>query len=140
MGEADRLDRFVRGLRPRIRQEIRIRKPTTLAQATQIAEALDVNLDRAYFGHKGAKDRYHWGPRSSYSVQSSEETPKPNDPVAMELGLIGAPLYLTEDQKRYRRRNGLCLYCGEKGHKAAECPVKSRDLTNLTKKGQRANA
>lgn len=31
---------------------------------------------------------------------------------------------LTQDQKNYRRTNNLCLYCGNGGHRLAQCPLK----------------
>jgi hypothetical protein len=33
---------------------------------------------------------------------------------------------LTEAEKKRRRDNNLCLYCGDAGHKANECPKKAR--------------
>ncbi len=33
---------------------------------------------------------------------------------------------LSLEEKRRRRNEGLCLYCGAAGHIAAQCPVKAR--------------
>ena len=41
----------------------------------------------------------------------------------MELDGLSAPRpKLTDQEKEYRRMNGLCLYCGGQGHIALNCP------------------
>lgn len=42
---------------------------------------------------------------------------------------------LTGKQKKYRRDNDLCMYCGDPEHKVAECdksPTKRRTVTDIT--------
>jgi hypothetical protein len=34
---------------------------------------------------------------------------------------------LSEEQKDHRRRNNLCMYCGDQGHAVHECPICPRD-------------
>lgn len=57
------------------------------------------------------------------AVASSSPTLRPSP---MEIGSVGRRGPLSEDEKARRRRNNLCLYCGEPGHIAIACPAKSR--------------
>ena len=50
-------------------------------------------------------------------------------PSPMEIGSVGRRGPLTEDEKARRRRNNLCLYCGEPGHIAIACTAKFRART-----------
>jgi len=53
----------------------------------------------------------------------------------MEIDAVRA-IYnrLTQEQKEYRRQNGLCMYCGEK-HNWRECPKRSK-TGNFKKQGR----
>ena len=44
----------------------------------------------------------------------------------MEIGTMGKRGPLSEAERARRRRMNLCLYCGEPGHIAVACHVKSR--------------
>ena len=55
---------------------------------------------------------------------------EPINPQPMDLDLITVPRQpLTKDEKDRRMRLGLCLYCGDKGHLANQCPAKGRRVT-----------
>jgi hypothetical protein len=54
-------------------------------------------------------------------------------PVPMEIGSVTTPVHpkfhkLTDEEKTRRRREGLCLYCGQPGHLAHSCPSKQTNL------------
>jgi hypothetical protein len=55
-----------------------------------------------------------------------QNTPRPDEPVPMEIdGLRNGTSNsgrLTPAERQYRMSNGLCLYCGEKGHLLRDCP------------------
>ena len=37
---------------------------------------------------------------------------------------VGTDGKLTEAEREWRRKAGLCMYCAQLGHKAADCPVR----------------
>jgi hypothetical protein len=39
---------------------------------------------------------------------------------------------LTVEEKERRHKEGLCLYCGEKGHLVAECPKSQKGQSSAT--------
>ena len=41
---------------------------------------------------------------------------------------------LTEQQKDYRRKNNLCMYCGIDGHVVRECPTRPKSRPRLARK------
>ena len=47
----------------------------------------------------------------------------------MEVGSVHSPL--SKEERDLRRRNGLCLYCGKKGHFIRECTSKPRTRTSV---------
>src|SRR5215469_2216095 len=50
---------------------------------------------------------------------------EPFGPRPMELDAIRPRFQrLTEEQREHRRKNGLCMYCGEASHFALECPTR----------------
>jgi hypothetical protein len=53
-------------------------------------------------------------------------TPAPAQTTAPSTGTSGGTQRekLTQDERNRRLRENLCLYCGQPGHKAAECPAK----------------
>lgn len=112
--EDEKLDRYVRGLRPKIRNELHMRNPSTYLEATQLAERMDTNLDRTSFFHPIP-------PPPVY------DAPTPMDLNMMRHG--PQRQYrprLTEAEKQSRRDKGQCLYCGNPNHKILHCPVKPK--------------
>lgn len=60
----------------------------------------------------------------SYVTVGSPETSTASKGEPMDIGAIRASLTATE--KESRRKQGLCLYCGKKGHYVRECPAKPK--------------
>ena len=69
--------------------------------------------------------RYRPPPAASSSTPAPR--PRPNDVVPMEVDVIRHSR-LTPEQREHRRRNGLCLFCGQKGHLIRACPVRPPPL------------
>ena len=58
LSEDERLDRYIRGLKPKTRRELEIREPETFEAATRLAEKLDVVFERAYTPDNRDKHQY----------------------------------------------------------------------------------
>ena len=128
ISEWEKFDRYVRGLKPRVRREVELRDVTTFTEAAKIAEKVDSNLDRVF----------NQQPRANFNPGSRRnDGPNPPGPVPMELGAMkkldnksktpsGPRGPLTDAEKQYRRDHHLCLYCGAKDHSVEDCPVRPR--------------
>lgn len=81
---------------------------------------LAINLDRRLKERRAEKDSLV----SPSSASVTREVPADDEP--MQLGSFR----LTPQEKQRRRTQGLCLYCGGKGHKAAGCPRKLQPAGN----------
>ncbi|KAL7868550.1 hypothetical protein SRHO_G00099340 [Serrasalmus rhombeus] len=100
---------FVRGLREDVQAELVFRGPElTLNQAIEAAISLDSLL----------RGRRRLLRESLPPVFSGESSPREAEP--MQLGRTR----LTPEEKRRRRREGLCLYCGQAGHLCSSCPTR----------------
>src|SRR5690606_28997540 len=55
--------------------------------------------------------------------QGSSATSKPSGPEPMDLDAV-KPKKLSKEERDQRIKDGVCLYCGKKGHFAKECPAK----------------
>ena len=56
---------------------------------------------------------------SSNAGSKTTSKDKPKNSISDKLGKNGK---LTGDEREHRLKEGLCLYCGEKGHVAQDCP------------------
>ena len=56
---------------------------------------------------------------SSSKPSKGASKDKPKNSISDKLGKNGK---LTRDERDHRMKEGLCLYCGEKGHVAHDCP------------------
>jgi hypothetical protein len=112
MAENEKLDRFVRGLKERVRKEVELRDPTSLDEAIKIADRVDAIT-------------YNWRYPESEKLRTEAMGPTP-----MEIDAIRRPSLTTEERERLRR-TGSCFYCREQGHMAAKCPKKQRQLNAI---------
>lgn len=119
MHEDDKIERFVRGLKPEIRVEIMKKGVRTLEDA--IKDAL--NIDSALFweARHGGKFLHEGSSSRSQQVRSI--------PTPMELGSLG------DNNRRYRRnpepRKTLeCWRCGKVGHLKRDCQLKIADASS----------
>ena len=124
MGEADKLDRYVRGLKYKVKRDVELAEPKTVEEAMNKASRID-SLSFPFQNHSGYGN--NGGNNSNYGY-----TP-------MELGAVngktngvqqsfGKPAgtwkqQLSRDEFARRRRENLCLRCGKGGHIARSCSV-----------------
>ena len=110
-------DHFRRGLRSEIKNLlVNFPEPTSLSQAITQAVSCD---NRLFELRQEERATSRWQPSSR-----SSPSPSYDDPVPMEIDRARAPP-LTEAERRYRRTNGLCLYCGASTHLIRFCPIKN---------------
>ena len=148
-------DRFIRGLKPHIRQEIELRGLTTFPDILTTAQRMDA---LTYKGLLSTPSNGYSNKRNgnsyiqpSYPQQSSqqsfhdESTPmeidaiKNNKPpqqrnrnqqqppqVNAAHQFLPRPK-LSDQQRDYLRRNNGCFYCRRLGHNRMHCPVKAQN-------------
>ena len=124
MAEDEKLDRFVRGLKPHVRREVEIREPKDLADACRLSEHHDAAYRSTDF-HNSGSNRYNKGNRPN----RSSDGPQP-----MELNATGFQgpssskkfKRLTPQERQRLMDEGKCLYCREAGHMLRDCPKRPR--------------
>ncbi len=113
-------DMFFHGLADYVKDEIyALELPTSLDGLVSLAIRVDARLQQ----------RSQRARRAS-AVNRLDHLPIPycdadvgfSEPEPMQMGRSRLSL----EEKRRRRNEGLCLYCGAAGHIAAQCPVKAR--------------
>lgn len=109
MNEMDMISYFTRGLQTRTRGEVKYRAPTTLKDAIDIA----ITYDTAWFGRENGSNAVNEKPKQFWTSREAGPTP-------MELGTIRGQ----QPNKEVCRKQGLCFYCREQGHRIADCPKK----------------
>lgn len=142
--EPEKLDRYVRNLRPDIRLKVRFERPATFERAVYAAEQADV-LRNSVLG-SGAADYYsnsrfqRLHPGGSYG------------PVPMEIGQISDPRSyadvtrnpprfpkLTPEERSRLMANNGCFYCRGIGHRASQCPKRAGNAATLRPRITRAS-
>jgi hypothetical protein len=103
IAESEKLDRFIRGLKDRVRQEVELQEPTMLDQAARIAERYDTIA-------------FTYRPRT-----------ESKGVIPMELDSIQRKP-LTKEEREKLRREGGCFYCRAPGHIASKCSKKRQLL------------
>lgn len=119
MSEDEKVDRFIRGLKPHFQRELRIRGLKTLDEMIATAE----RMDAIHFLTQPSSSRKPFVRRS--------ET-KDDDAEPMELGAMKtrSSLKLSKEDREKLMKEGACFYCKEKGHRASACPKKRKGNKN----------
>ena len=70
----------------------------------------------------------HNNPKPAYSSSSSNYYRTNTGPAPMDLDATKNRKFkpLTPEERQQRMTNNLCMYCGKPGHRAAECPAKTK--------------
>ena len=138
MSEDERLDRYVRGLKPRTRKEVEIREPSTYDEAIRIAEKFDVAFDRAYatdLNGRSNRSEFYQPPRSlptystAYNDSDASGFADTSDPMILNSIQVTSQDKkgpLSQDEKDRRKRLGLCAYCGDEDHDIDQCTLRPR--------------
>jgi hypothetical protein len=119
LSAAEKLRRFLSGLKSRVRMEVDLRNPATVEEAVTLAERID---DLTYQASRRSPGS------SSFSVAAQDSRP-PMDLSSMSLNNTRRPnkfSKLTPEEREKLRRENRCFYCREVGHSAVKCPRKSR--------------
>ncbi|KAG0862208.1 hypothetical protein G6F16_012703 [Rhizopus arrhizus] len=118
-------DRFMRGLQdPRTRCHIRQINATTLKAAVHAA----ISFDSAQFEHI---DTNHYnGNRYSQRLNNFGGMHKPVPPEINDPMELDALDFRSRNQNR-QGNNGTCFYCGNKGHRRANCRIRIQDIKRL---------
>ena len=130
--EEECIDKYIRGLKPRVAKEIELRGLNVLEDivvAAQRYDSIDFRMslrDRASSNHYGSKSGI-----SSYRKHSSNSGPMDIDSIMPSENSDSKkrhhgvpPKKLTEEDKAIMRKEGRCYYCRKTGHLAISCPNK----------------
>ena len=123
---------FKRGLGQSLRDRLALWPTPLTKSADAIQAALQLNRQTEEFQSANRNNL-----RTTATNYSAAVAPAPTalattavsvpDPDAMEVDAAAVPRKpLTQEEKNRRRVEGLCNYCGVKGHIAAQCPSKQQ--------------
>ena len=123
IAEAEKLDRYTRGLKPHIWEPLCTKTYETLEQC--MTDALKVEAAK-----RGTNQRT----TGQFRGRSTPAGPSGGDggtsgPVPMDLSATDVIKKLTPEERERCMKEGLCLRCREKGHMAKDCP-KGRGRTS----------
>lgn len=116
--DAEKLDRFIRGLKPNTQRELAIRAPPTFEDAVNMADRYDTLVYNQQRLHRRSTDPPHR--RSDAGADGA---------VRVKLAAINANetktyTKLTPELRAQLAKEGKCFYCRIAGHTAANCPSK----------------
>ena len=144
--ESEKLDKYVRELKDKIRVEVELAEPTTLAQAMSKAQRIDNITYQTYISQHS--EHSHRKPSSYpdgtamdlsgisevnavYSRNGKGKAgPYTSDQVQKSNKQFTPAQRLSQEEFKYCQANKLCLRCKEPGHVARYCtkPIKPLNL------------
>ena len=139
ISESEKLDKYIRGLKDKIRVEVELAEPTTLSQAMSKAQRIDNITYQSYItgrstGHPDATamDLGSVNEVNAISSRNGKGYTKPYRPQeAKKQSKQFTPAQrLSQEEFKYCQANKLCLRCKEPGHVARYCtnPIKPLNL------------
>jgi hypothetical protein len=125
-------DRFIRGLKRRTQEEVRMREPATFEQAVKIAERYDSLLYRTNINHNGRTS-------GRYNTSSGDSTPMDLDAIThpnvhpslprTNGGGQASRSKLSDEERQRLIKEGKCFRCRQTGHISKNCPLR-REQSN----------
>jgi hypothetical protein len=144
--ESEKLDKYVRGLKEKIRVEVELAEPTTLAQAMSKAQRIDNITYQTYISQHSQHGSRNFSSYpdsnamdlsgisevnaiSSRNSRQNTKTYRSNEVQNSEKQSTPAQR-LSQEEFKYCQTNKLCLRCKEPGHVARYCtkPIKPLNL------------
>ena len=128
LSEAERLDRFLRGLKSEVFKEVFLRDPKRLEDAMSIASRLDAlgRLTNRRAQHSRRPDPHHPPRVDRMDLDNVQVTAPIRALPAPDAGSQVRRTRLTNEERQHLRRTGACFYCRRQGHMRAQCPVRPR--------------
>jgi hypothetical protein len=138
--ESAKLDKFIRGLKPKTRIEVELRDPKTCAEAYRLAD----RFDRIVYGYK---DTFLPStPLYQPSTNSNQWDDNRGEPMlidsilqkrqsrAVQFNAASPTAHRSNNTKSNDRTKGLCFNCHKPGHLAKECrqPKRTLDANGFT--------
>ncbi len=127
ISEGEKMDRFIRGLKPQVQREVEIRDPQTFDEAVRMAERIDAVEFRMRQRYIPTTQRTFPPKTTAFAgpVRAIPATfpsvPITTGPTPMELGAVRlAPL--TPAERERLRKIGGCFRCRKVGHIGQQCP------------------
>ncbi|OJT05507.1 Retrotransposon-derived protein PEG10 [Trametes pubescens] len=135
LSEATQIQRFYQGLKESVKDVlVTVRDlPTNLKDYIKLATDIDNRLHERDLERKHDKSSTrprHDDHRSSTTTQQRPSAPAPSASASTTNSSGHVPMEvdavrfgpLTSAEKERRRKNGLCLYCGQGNHRVSDCP------------------
>ena len=146
INESEKLDKYVRGLKDKIRVEVELAEPTTLAQAMSKAQRIDNITYQTYISQHGQHGGHNFSGYSDSNAMDLSAIGEVNA-ISSRNGKSNTKTYrcnelqkrgkqftpaqrLSQEEFKYCQANKLCLRCKEPGHVARYCtkPIKPLNL------------
>lgn len=130
----EKKDRFIRGLKRRTQEEVRLRTPSTFEEAVQLAVRYDSLMRPSNWGGGTARDgssSHGPAPMELGAITStnrpSSYRPNGQNPNGRDPNGSSSPnqrTKLTPELRQQLIKEGKCFYCRKPGHRALQCPEK----------------
>jgi hypothetical protein len=125
---------FKKGLNQELQKAItyQLTMPTVFSEYVQACIKLDNNIRADKALHPRIFTNSRAPPATTSAPPATQTTATGTAPGPMDLshgrttGISQKRGPLTEAQRKYRRDNGLCMYCGQQGHWAPDCPLRQK--------------